>query len=170
MPSIAFSFEPGYLKFTLLNLSTPFTFSIFSGVVLSLIVTSVFITSSILFAATAALGSIIDIIVSIKKDITICIVYVINAVIAPTCNVPSSILLEATHTISTVIPYIINVIIGIINVITLFVKRVVFVRFLLASSNLCSSFCSLPNALITESPVSISLDTRLTASTSFCIS
>ena len=48
-------------------------------------------TSFILSAETAALGSIIDIIVSIKNDITICIVYVINAIISPTWSEPSDI-------------------------------------------------------------------------------
>ena len=139
----------------------------FSG---SLIDDFSFKTSSILLAETAALGSIIDIIVSIRKDITICIAYVINAVMAPTCMLPLSILCAATHMISTLIPYMINVIRGIINVITRFVKSIVLVSALLASSKRSSSFFSRPNARITERPVRISLDTRLTLSTSFCIS
>ena len=132
-------------------------------------VISVFNTSSILSAATAALGSITDIIVSIKKDITICIAYVINAVIAPTCILPLSILCAATHTIRTVSPYMIKVMQGIINVMTRLVNNIVFVSFLLALSKRSSSFFSLPNARITESPVRISLETKLTPSTSFCI-
>ena len=127
-------------------------------------------TSSIRSAATAARGSIIDIIVSIKNDMTIIIAYVINAVIAPTCIFPPSILLAPNHTIPTVRTFIIIIIPGIINVITLFVKSIVLVRSLFASSNLSSSFFSLPNARITESPVRISLETRLILSTSFCIS
>ena len=130
----------------------------------------VLITSSIRSAATIALGSIIDNIVSIRNDITICIAYVINAVIEPTCITPLSILWAPTHTIPTERQFIISIITGIINVITLLVKSIVFVSSLLALSNLSSSFFSLPNARITERPVSISLDTRLTLSTSFCIS
>ena len=48
------------------------------------------ITSLIRFAATLALGSIIDIMVIIRKDIMICIAYCINAIIFPTCMVPLS--------------------------------------------------------------------------------
>ena len=96
--------------------------------------------------------------------------YVINAVIEPTCITPASILCAATHTIRTDTPFMINIMLGIMNVIVLLVKSIVLVSFLLASSNLSSSFFSLPKALITERPVRISLDTRLTLSTSFCIS
>ena len=53
---------------------------------------------------------------------------------------------------------------------TRFVNSIVFVRSLFASSKRFSSSVSLPNARITESPVKISLDTRLILSTSFCIS
>ena len=101
---------------------------------------------------------------------TIIIAYVINAVIAPTCIFPPSIFLAPNHTMPTVRIFIIIIMPGIINVITLFVKSIVFVRSLFASSNLSSSFFSLPNARITESPVRISLETRLILSTSFCIS
>ena len=41
-------------------------------------------TSSIRSAATPALGSMMDMTVMIKKDMTIIIEYVMNAVIAPT--------------------------------------------------------------------------------------
>ena len=65
--------------------------------------------------------------------------------------------------------YMMNMSIGIANVMTLLTNNVFFVRSLFASSNLSSSRSSLPNALITGIPVSISLDTRFTLSTSVCI-
>ena len=82
---------------------------------------------------------------------------------------PSSIFRAETQIISMLIPYMINVITGIINVITLLVNSMVPVNSLLALSNLSSSFFSRPKARITEIPVRISLDTRFTLSTSFCI-
>ena len=154
----------------MIKLNTPFADSIVSGFSESSIEECVLITSSIRSAATIALGSITDIIVSIRNDITMSIEYVINAVIEPTCITPASILCAATHTIRTDKPFMINIMLGIMNVIVLLVKSIVLVSFLLASSNLSSSFFSLPKALITERPVRISLDTRLTLSTSFCIS
>ena len=160
---------PGYLKLTWLKVSKPLCSLSNLGFLQSLIDDLVLITSSIRSAATIALGSIIDIIVSIRNDITICMAYVINAVIEPTCITPLSILCAATHTIPTERQFIISIITGIINVMTLFVKSIVLVSSLFALSNLSSSFFSLPNALITDKPVSISLDTKLTLSTSFCI-
>ena len=127
-------------------------------------------TSFILSAETAALGSITDIIVSIKKDITICIAYVINAVIAPTCKEPSEICPAPTHMIRTVTRFIIIIIRGIINVIVRFVKSIADVRSLLALSKRSSSYFSRLKARITGRPVSISLATRFSLSTSFCIS
>ena len=140
-----------------------------TGSFLSFIIISVSRTSLILSAATPALGSIMDIIESIRKDMMMSIVYVINAVMAPTCNVPSSILWAATHSISMLTQNIRSIRSGIMKVMTLFTKSMVFVRSLFASSNLSSSFFSLPKALITGIPVSISLDTRFTRSTSFCM-
>ena len=123
----------------------------------SIIESSVFSTSSIRFAETSALGSIIETIEIIKNDITICIVYCINAIRSPTCILPSLICLAPIHTIRTEIAFIINIIDGIIHVIILLTKRFVLVRSLLASSNLFSSCFSVVKALITGSPVRISL-------------
>ena len=94
----------------------------------------------------------------------------IKAVIAPTCISPLSILCAPTHTMLIVSTFMISIIPGIINVIMRLVKSVVLVRLRFASSKRSSSFFSRPNARITESPVRISLDTRLMLSTSFCIS
>ena len=81
----------GYLKLTFLNSTNPFLSSLncFSSF-LFLILGLVSNTSFIRFAETAARGSIIDIIDIIKKLITICIVYCINAIMSPTCITPSS--------------------------------------------------------------------------------
>ena len=108
--------------------------------------------------------------VSIKKDMTIIIAYVINAVKAPTCMFPASILCAPTHTIPMESRFISIIIPGIMNVMTRLVNNMVFVRLRFASSNRSSSFSSRPNARMTERPVKISLDTRLILSTNFCIS
>ena len=79
-------------------------------------------TSSILPAATPALGRMIDITVIIMKAMTIIIEYARNAVIAPTCISPVSILWEAIQMIATPSIFIIRTMIGCINVITLLVN------------------------------------------------
>ena len=86
---------------------------------------------------------------------------------SPTCILPALVSLAPTQTISTVVPFIINIIAGIIIAITLFTNRLVFVRVLFASSNLSFSWSSRLNALITGRPVRISLETRFTLSMSF---
>ena len=99
----------------------------------------------------------------------ICIVYVINAIISPICILPLSIFFAPNQTIRTLTPFITSIIIGIINVITLFVNNCVPVRSLLAASNLFSSSFSLPKALITNTPVNISLEIRFNLSIRDCI-
>lgn len=106
----------------------------------SWIIVSLFNTSSTRSAATAALGSIIEIIQSIKNPIMICIVYWINAIISPTCICPSLIPCAPVHTIRTDTPFMTNIITGIINVIARLTKD--------SSSSVCSSHhqISLPHA------------------------
>ena len=87
----------------------------------------------------------------------------------PTCIYPPSIRFAATHTIRSVMQYMIIIIPGIINVITRLVNNCVFVRLRLASSNRSSSRFSRPNARITFNHVRISLETRFSRSTRFCI-
>ena len=128
-----------------------------------------FNTSSIRSAATPALGSITEIIVIMRNAMTICIVYVINAIMSPTCICPRSIPFAPIQTMRTVIAFIISIMAGIIIDITRFVKSCVDMRSLFALSNLSSSCFSLLNALITIVPVSISRDTRFTRSTRLCI-
>ena len=83
----------GYLNDTFLNCTNPFLLeSNFLVVSLSFISGSVSSTFIIRFAETDALGNITEIIEIIKKLITICIVYWINASISPTCIIPWSIL------------------------------------------------------------------------------
>ena len=159
----------GYLNETFLNSTSPFLFGFnFLGSLLSFIVSSVSIISFIRFADTDALGNIIETIDIIKKLITICIVYWINAIIFPTCIVPLSIPCAPTHTINNEIPFIININVGIIKLIALLTKRLVFVKSIFALSNLFSSFFSVLNALITGKPVKISLATRFSLSINCC--
>ena len=91
----------------------------------------------------------------------------INDVIWPICNVPSSILCPPTQMIKIDIPSMRNIRIGIRNDITMPIKSCVLKRSLLAFSNLASSFFSVLNALITGIPVRISLEILFTLSTSF---
>ena len=159
----------GYLNETFLNSTNPFLFgSNFFVSSLSFMLGSVSTTSLIRLADTAALGSIIDIIDIIKNAITICIVYWINAIISPTCKVPASTLCAPTHTISTVIELIINIKSGIIIDIALFTKMFAFIKSLFELSKRFSSFFSLLKALITGSPVKISLDTWFSLSIKSC--
>jgi len=167
--SRTFSSAPGYLKETWSNVSTPFCFSSnFFGVFGSWITVLLDRTSSTRSAATAALGSITDNMHIIRNPIIICIVYWINAIISPTCICPSLIPFAPDHMIKTEIPFIISIMIGIINVIARFTNRFVFIRSIFALSNRFSSCFSVLNALITGSPVNISLITRFTLSTNFC--
>ena len=157
------------MKSTCENFRTPAVFSTCVGSSASLMEMSIFNTSSIRSAATPARGSMTDIIVSIRNAITISIAYVINAVMEPTCITPRSIFFAATQTIATVSAYMISIIPGIISVMTRFVKSMVFVSSRFTPSNRSSSLSSRRNARITGSPVSISLETRLTSSTFSCI-
>ena len=98
----------------------------------------------------------------------ICIVYWINAIISPTCICPSLTPCAPLHTISMVIPFMISIIIGIINVMARFTNKLVLVRSLFALSNRSSSCFSVLNARIAGSPVRISRVTRFSLSTRFC--
>ena len=159
----------GYLNETFLNSTNPFLFgSNFFVSFLSLILGSASITSLILLAETAALGSMIEIIDIIKNAITICIVYWINAIISPTCITPWSTLWPPTQTINIIIAFIININKGIIIDIALLTNKFVFIKSLFAASNLASSFFSLLNALITGKPVRISLETSFNLSIKSC--
>ena len=93
-----------------------------------------------------------------------------KAVIFPTCRSPLSIRWALTHIMSTTRQFIINIMPGIIKVITRLVNSCVFFKFSLAISKRSSSVFSLTKALITESPVKISLETRFRLSTSVCMS
>ena len=109
-----------------------------------------------------------DTIQIIKNDMMICIVYWINAIISPTCIFPLSIPCAPFQTIRIVIPFMTSIMTGIINVIARFTNRFVFIRSLFALSKRFSSYFSVLNARITESPVRISLVTRFRRSTMFC--
>ena len=85
----------------------------------SLILISVSKTSLIRFADTPALGSIIDIIEIIKNAMMICMVYCRNAMISPTCIIPSSTLCPPTQIVSREMQFIMSIKIGIIKFIAL---------------------------------------------------
>ena len=126
-------------------------------------------TSWIRSAATPARGSIIDIMVSNRKDITMTMAYVINAIISPTCIWPADIPFAPNHTIATVIQFMISIIIGIIHAIMRLVYNCVSMSSVLASLKRSFSCSSRENARITGIPVKISRETRFMRSTSFCI-
>ncbi len=102
------------------------------------------------------------------KAITICMVYVMKAIMSPTCNCPMSMLWPPTQTIKTEIPFIKSIINGIINDIARFTNICVFIKFVFATSNRSSSYFSREKARITGNPVMISRETKLTRSTKFC--
>ena len=159
----------GYLNDTFLNSTNPFLLgSNFFVVSLSLILGSISNISVILLADTDALGSIIEIIEIIKKLITICIAYWINANISPTCITPLSMLSPPTHIIKIDTPFIISINNGIIIDIVLFTNIFAFVKSVFAPSNLFSSLSSVLNALITDFPVNISLATPFNLSIKSC--
>ena len=169
---IVSSSASGYLKLTFLNSTKPFLLSsnfACSDSSFSFIEFSLFNTSAILLKETIALGAIIDSIESIKNAIIICIVYVSIAVISPTCIPPKSIFLEATHTISIQTPFIISVKNGISRAITFLVNNCASVNSTFALSKRFSSYLAVSKALITGSPVKISLDTIFNLSINFCI-
>ena len=126
-------------------------------------------TSFIRLAETDALGNNIEIIEIIKNAITICIVYCKNAIISPTCIIPASTLWPPTQIINSIIPCIINIILGIIKLIALFTNILFFIKLVFASSNLFSSLFWVLKALITGSPVKISLATKFNLSIKSCI-
>ena len=99
---------------------------------------------------------------------TINIVYVIKAIISPTCNSPASILWPPTQTIKTDTPFINSIITGNMIDIARFTNICVFIKSLLARSNRFSSYFSRENARMTGKPVKISLETKFTRSTRFC--
>ncbi len=99
----------------------------------------------------------------------ICMVYWINAIISPTCICPSLIPCAPVQMIRTETPFIMIIIKGIIKVMARLTNRFVLVRSRFAVSNRFSSCFSVLNARITESPVRISLVTRFSRSTSFCM-
>ena len=169
IPDRAGASAPSYLKETLSNSNLPEHSSISIASFLSITDDLELITSSILLAATPALGISIDITVNIINDITIIIEYVRNAVIEPTCIFPVLIRCDATHTIATPSKFISIMSSGGIKVITLLVNNCVFLRSALALSNRLSADCSLPNARITGMPVSIERETLFRASTSSCM-
>ena len=126
-------------------------------------------TSAIRPAETEALGSIIETIEIIRKDMIICMVYCKNAIISPTCIWPASIPLAPNHTIMMEMIFIISIMVGIIQVMTRFTNKLVLVKSQFALSKRFSSYFSVENARITGRPVRISRVTRLSLSTSFCI-
>ena len=126
-------------------------------------------TSSTRSAATAARGSMMESMHSIRKPMMICIVYWIKAIISPTCIWPLSMPWAPFHMISTETPFMISIMTGIMKVMARLTNRFVLVRSRLARSKRSSScFCVL-KARITGRPVRISRITRFTRSTRDCM-
>ena len=162
---------PSNVKLTSSNFKVPCTLLSLSSWIFSLSKTVISVpnTSSIRPAATSARGNCIIKNVKNRNDITICIVYVINAIISPTWILPASIFFPPIQIISSAIPFIINIIAGNSADIVLLTKSWLFLKVTFSLSNRSSSCFSRPNTRITETPVKSSRVTRLTLSTSFCI-
>lgn len=97
------------------------------------------------------------------------IVYVIKAIMSPTCMVPRSAPWAPLQTMSTLTQFMIIIMAGIMKVMHRLVKSWVRIRSVLAWSKRCSSCFSREKARITLRPVRISRLTRLSRSTSTCI-
>ena len=123
-------------------------------------------TSEIRPADTAARGSIINIIDSIKKEKMMCIAYCIKAIISPTCKLDSAIWCAPTQMISNIIPFIMTIINGIITANIRPMNNVVFVSSRLTFSNLSSSKSCVTKARMTISPDRFSLETKFKRSMS----
>ena len=106
---------------------------------------------------------------SIRKDMTICMVYVMKASMSPTIRLPRSMPFAPNQTIRMLMPFMISIIMGIMIFITRLVNSWVRIRSRFALSNRSSSNRSLLKARITDTPVRISRDTRFRRSTRACI-
>lgn len=89
---------------------------------------SVVSTSCTRSAETMARGTIMKIIEIIRNDMMICIVYWIYAIMSPTCMVDSAMACPPTHMMSSVTRFMMSIMIGIVMLITRWVKRFVRVR------------------------------------------
>src|SRR5690554_3140356 len=163
------SSAPGYLKETSLNSISPL---MPAGSALgssgSSMETSLSSTSPILFMETMALGRMMETMDSMRKDIMICMVYWMYAIISPTCMFPRSTWEEPTQTMRMLKAFMMSIIRGCMMPMSLDTKRLVFVRSLLATSNFFSSCLSVLKARMTMSPTRESLTTMFTLSTRVC--
>ena len=111
---------------------------------------SVVSTSCTRSAETMARGTIMKIIEIIRNDMMICIVYWIYAIMSPTCMVDSAMACPPTHMMSSVTRFMMSIMIGIVRLITRWVKRFVRVRSSFALSKRASSNFSFVNARTTS--------------------
>ena len=126
-------------------------------------------TSLILAAETAARGTIINTMESIKNAMIICMEYCIKAIMSPTWIPPFATWCAPIQTTSKQIPFMIKVIAGIKNTITRFVNNCVLLTSIFALSKRFFSKSSVPKALITVMPFKFSLATKFSLSINFCI-
>ena len=108
------------------------------------------------------------IIAIIRKDMMICIVYWIYAIMSPTCMVDSAMACPPTHMMSSVTRFMTSIMIGIVMLITRWVKRFVRVRSSFALSKRASSNFSFVNARTTSIPLKFSRLTRFNRSVKRC--
>ena len=111
----------------------------------------------------------IAIIVIIKKAMITCIAYCIKAMMLPTWIIPLSTCPAPTHKISSVVPFIKNIINGINKAMARVVNKLTLVISRLAFSNFSCSTVSLLKARITKIPSKSSCTTLLSLSVNFCI-
>ena len=123
-------------------------------------------TSATRPADTAARGSMMNIIDSIRKAITICIVYCMKAIMSPTCIDEVSICCAPIQMIASDRPFISSIMKGNITTMTRLMKSIVPVRSRLAVSNRCSSWACRLKARITIMPERLSRLTRFRRSIS----
>ena len=134
---------PGYLKLTLRNSTSPTLVESAPVRVPSMILGFVFKTSIIRFADTVALGSSMNIMVSIMNDIITCIAYDVNTTMSlkiPRRSVMAALFIKTApiQYIESVRPFMIIVIPGLRMAMTLLANRLVLVTLSFATSNLSS--------------------------------
>ena len=92
-----------------------------------------------------------------------------NAMMSPTCIVPTATPWAPNQTIATVARFMTSVSAGIMRIMARFTKSCVCMRSRDTPSNFSSSWSSLPKARMLMTPSSISRATRFTRSTKDCI-
>ena len=106
---------------------------------------------------------------SIRNEKTICMAYCRNAIMSPTCMLPSATWWLPTQMMASVTPFMTSIMSGIMKAMTRLTNSIVLVRSVLALSKRFSSNSCRLNARITIMPDRFSRITRFSRSIRVCI-